>query len=430
MAGVFVPSDYPSVTHFHACGFFRDDATLVCDGVGVASIAASVGTPTYLYSAAAIRGAYRRIDEALDPYPHAIHYALKANSTLAVARLLREMGSGVDANSGGEIETARRAGFEPGDIVFTGVGKSQRELEQAVALGLKAINVESSGEAERIDAVATALGRRARVAVRVNPDIDSKSHPHIATGLRTTKFGVPIEQAREICHRAARRPGTSLVGLHVHVGSQIVSLEPIIRGARAVADLAMDLRNEGLPIEHLDVGGGLGISYDGSSMPGLAEYGSALVGAVEHTGLVLLVEPGRALVGPAGALLTRVVDVKPRADGRHVVVVDAGMTELLRPALYGAFHRIEPIDQRPDPVALCDIVGPVCESRDVLGRDRQLPLPREGDLLAVLDTGAYGAVMASNYNRRLLPAEVVVDEGRWQLVRRRQTMDDLLALEE
>jgi diaminopimelate decarboxylase len=411
-------------------GFFRDGSSLVCDGVPLARIAGVEGTPLHVYSAPLIRDRYRAIDAALGPYPHSVHYAFKANSTLAVLRLLRGLGAGADANSGGEIEVALRAGFIPPQIVFTGVGKSDWELDRAIELGVRTINAESGGELDRIDRLARAQGGRARVALRVNPDVDARSHPHISTGRRADKFGVPLEEAFDILVDAARRPGLLVAGLHVHVGSQIVTLDPLRTAASRLVALAGALRTAGVPIEHLDVGGGLGISYDGTPVPTPAEYASAVVDVVRPSGLPLVVEPGRAIVGPAGALIGRVVDVKPQRDGRHFVVLDAGMTELMRPALYGAYHRIEPVERRPGPDTACDIVGPLCESSDTLGLNRQMPLPAPGDLLAVLDTGAYGAVMGSNYNRRPLPAEVLVDEGRWRAIRRRQSIDEMLQWEE
>ena len=410
-------------------GFQRLDGTLACDGVPLPALAAAYRTPLYVYSAATIVSRYRAVDEAFASYPHAMHYALKANSTLAIARLLRGLGSAADANSGGEIDVALRAGFIPPQIVFTGVGKTPAELEQAVDLGVKTINAESDGELERIDAIARARQTRTRVALRVNPDIDARSHPHISTGLKTNKFGIPIDDVREIARKAAGRPGLELVGLHSHVGSQITDLSPLRRAAEALVTLSRELRDDGVTIEHLDLGGGLGISYDGSAAPTAQDYAGALLPAVKDSGLSIILEPGRSIVGPAGALLTSVVDVKEQTGGKLFVILDAGMTELIRPMLYNAFHRIEPVVARGGPEMICDMVGPLCETSDTLGRDRRLARPVVGDVFAVLDAGAYGAVMASNYNRRPMPAEVMVDKGRLDLIRRRQTLDDLVALE-
>jgi diaminopimelate decarboxylase len=393
------------------------------------AIAAAVGTPAYVYNAAAIRSAYRELDAALDGVPHALHYALKANSTLAIARLLRELGSGADANSVGEIEVALRAGFDPSRIVFTGVGKTSTELERAIVLGVHTINAESPGELQRIAALARAHRTTARVALRVNPDIDARSHPHISTGLRTNKFGVPIESARALFREAAATEGLRPVGVHVHVGSQITSLDPLTSAAARIVSLVEDLLKDGLALDHVDLGGGLGISYDGSSVPSLTQYAAAIVEGVARTGLTLVLEPGRALVGAAGLLLTRVVDVKEYPGGPRFAILDAGMTELLRPALYNAFHRIVAVAPRAGDSRPYEVVGPLCESSDIFGRDRLLPRLEPGDLLAVLDTGAYGAAMASTYNRRPLPPEVLVDGVDWRVIRRRQTIDDLVALE-
>jgi diaminopimelate decarboxylase len=410
-------------------GFSRPARDLVCDGIPLADIAAVVGTPVYVYSAPLLRERYRAVDEAFGGYPHAVHYALKANSALSIARLLRELGSAADANSVWEIDVARRAGFPPSSIVFTGVGKSPAELEDAVALGLKAINVESAGELARVEAIASRLGRAARVAVRVNPDIDAESHPYISTGLRINKFGVPLEDARELLRAIGRRPALRLVAVHMHVGSQITTIDPLGRAAALAAGLSRDLLQQGAPLEYIDLGGGLGVSYDGGEVPSVRDYVSALVDAVRSTGLPIVIEPGRAITAPAGVLLAQVVDVKPRTATSEFVVIDAGMTELMRPALYGAFHRIDPLHVAGGDDRHYEIVGPVCESSDVVGRDRMLPPLAVGDVVAIRDTGAYGSAMASNYNRRPMPPEVLVDAGSWRIIRRRQTVDDMLALE-
>jgi diaminopimelate decarboxylase len=415
-------------------GFFRSAYDLVCDGVPLAAIAAAEGTPVYVYSAALLRERYREMDEAFHAYPHAIHYALKANSTLALARLLRALGSRADANSVWEIDVARRAGFQPDDIVFTGVGKSVAELECAVALGVKAINVESAGELARVEAIATRLGRVARVAVRLNPDIDAGSHPHISTGLKANKFGVPVDEGRDLLRSIADRGALRLVAVHVHVGSQVTSLDPLRRAASFAAAVSRELMDRGVRLEYVDVGGGLGVSYDGATVPTLRDYVETLVEAVRATTLPIVIEPGRSLVAPAGILVARVVDIKPRSELSDFAVIDAGMTELLRPALYDAFHRIDPVTLRgaaEDTTELHDyeVVGPVCESSDIVGRDRRLPPLQVGDLVAIRDVGAYGSVMASNYNRRPLAPEVLVDDGTWTIIRRRQTVDEMLSLE-
>lgn len=410
-------------------GFTRVGTELVCDDVPLSAIAAEAGTPLYVYSAATINARYRALDDAFNGYPHRVHYALKANSTLALVELLRRAGSAVDANSIWEVEVARRAGFGSADIVFTGVGKSTYELAQAVPQGLQAINVESPGELDRIEAIAARLGTVTRVAIRVNPDIDAGSHPHISTGLRINKFGVPADTARGLMASIQTRPHLKLVAIHVHVGSQITSLAPVREAAQFLATLAIELQTRGAALEYLDLGGGLGISYDGSAVLSPRDYVGVLVDAIRDTALPIVIEPGRSIVGPAGVLLASVIDLKCRTQASEFAVLDAGMTELMRPALYDAFHRIEPVNDREGPRRHYELVGPVCESTDVVGRDRVLPQLEVGDLVAVRDAGAYGAAMASNYNRRPLPVEVLVDGASWRVIRRRQTVDDLLGLE-
>jgi diaminopimelate decarboxylase len=403
------------------------EGELSCDGVRLSTIAASHGTPVHVYSGSLIGQRFHAFDAPFAAIPHRIHYAIKANSTLAIVRALRALGASADANSGGEIAVALRAGFTPREIVFTGVGKTRAELDLAVNLGLSAINVESAGELERLAATAAAAGRETRVAVRINPDIDADTHPHISTGTRVNKFGVSLEAARALIQNLVRQPALRLVGLHVHVGSQITRAEPLARAAGLVAGLARELRAQGIPIEHLDVGGGVGISYR-AGQPVLSPegYADAILPALAGTGLTLLLEPGRWIVGPAGVLVTEVVDMKPRPDGGWFVVVDAGMTDLLRPALYGAWHEIQAVRPRGGAAIRADVVGPVCETADTFGTDRELPPLEPGDLLAIRDTGAYGAVMASNYNRRPTAAEVLVDEGETRLIRRRQTVEEML----
>ena len=412
-------------------GFVSDDRGLVCDDVPVAEIAARVGTPVHVYSAALIRERYRALDAAFASRPHRLHYAIKANSTTAVVRELRSLGARADANSGGEIEVALRAGFSADQIVFTGVGKTRAELERAIGLGVAAINAESPGEADRIAAIAQALGTVANVAVRVNPDVAAGAHPHISTGRASTKFGVSPRDAAGMLRDMARRPVLRIAGLHVHIGSQITRTEPIVAAVQTIVDLAQMAATEGIRMRHLDIGGGLGIAYEpGQQVLSVDEYATAVLGVVRDTDLEVVLEPGRWIVAPAGVLVTQIVDIKERAGGGSFVVVDAGMTDLIRPAFYGAYHGIEPVMRREGPPIRAEIVGPICETSDTLGQDRQLPPQQVGDLIAVHDTGAYGAVMASNYNRRPIAAEVMVDNGTWRVVRRRQTIDDMLQWDE
>ena len=336
-------------------------------------------------------------------------------------------GEWVAANS--RFDVALASGFSPRDIVFTGVGKRADELARAVALDLAAINVESPGELDRLAHLAAERGEVARVAIRVNPDIDARSHPHISTGLKSSKFGVPIDAAPALYRQIASRPSLRAVGIHVHIGSQMTSLDPIEASAAAVVALARELAAAGLDIEQIDFGGGVGIAYGEGPAPDPRDYVGRLVRAAGDSGLRLVIEPGRMLVGAAGVLLTRVVDVKQFPGTRRFVVLDAGMTELMRPALYGAFHRIEPVVPRPGPDEPVDVVGPICETTDTFARDRRLPPLAVGDLVVVRDAGAYGAVMGSNYLRRPLPPEVLLEGGEWRVVRRRQTLADMLALE-
>jgi diaminopimelate decarboxylase len=414
-------------------GFTYTHDILTCDGVSLVDLATQIGTPCYVYSGALIRGRHAELSAAFHGYPHAFHYALKANSTLALLRLLRSLGADADANSIGEIDVALRAGYIPSQIVFTGVGKTRDELERAVGLGLKAINAESAGELDRIDQIARAQGTRARVALRVNPDVDAQSHPHISTGLKRNKFGVPIGEARALLNTMRARAGLEIVGVHFHLGSQMTSLDPLRRAADTLVALVKALQDDGVPLEHVDLGGGLGIAYKGGAdeVPDAVAYAAVLMTAARQTGLSLIVEPGRTMVGAAGVLLARVVDIKPAPDGRQFVIIDASMTELIRPALYGAYHRILPVRRSTStaPDSIVDIVGPVCETSDTFGVERTLPAPRVDDLVAIMDAGAYGVVMSSNYNRRPMPPEVLVDQGEWRVIRRRQTVDDMVAFE-
>lgn len=408
-------------------GFERQPDGMTSDGVRLADLVRDAGSPLYAVSGDLIDERYQAMDSAFAGYPHRLHYALKANSTLDVVRRLRALGASADANSGGEIEVAIRAGFRPDDIVFTGVGKSRAELTRAVTLGVRAINVESPGEAGRIAEIAAAHQTTARIAVRINPDIDAESHPHISTGGRANKFGVSGDEAGTMIRAMARETSLSVVGLHVHIGSQLTRLEPVTRAASAIVALAADLRAAGIFVEHLDVGGGLGIAYRaGEPVLSIDAYAAAIRSVVRDTGLELLLEPGRWIVGPAGVLVTTVVDLKRQPEGGWFVIVDAGMTDLMRPALYGAWHEIEAVAPRPGPAVPCDVVGPVCETADTFASRRPLSPVEVGDLLAIRDTGAYGSVMASNYNRRPIAAEVMTEGGRSRLVRRRQTIEDVL----
>jgi len=409
----------------HVAGFERQGGDLACDGVPLAALAREHGTPLYVYSAARIDEAYRRFDAAFESVPHLVCYAAKANSSLAILRRLASLGAGTDVVSAGELRACLESGFPAAKAVFSGVGKTDEELRYGIETGILAFNAESEREIERIDAAAAALGRTARIALRVNPDIDARSHPYISTGLKQNKFGVDIGRAREIFERAAALSHVRLSGVQAHIGSQILEAEPLAETARELAALARELIAAGFPIETVDIGGGIGVgpgaptpeSYARAVLPGLAGFSGRV-----------LVEPGRSIVGPAGALLTRVVGVK-RERGKAFVIVDAGMNDLLRPALYEAVHTIESVAAGKGPRIRADVVGPVCETADCFLHDADMAEPEEGDLLAILDAGAYGSAMSSNYNFRYRAAEVLVEGGSSRQIRRRETFEDLTRLE-
>jgi diaminopimelate decarboxylase len=409
-------------------GFARAEGELRCDGASLEEAARELGTPLFVYSRAAIEAALGAYSRAFAAVPHRICYAVKANGNGAILRLLAGLGAGADVVSGGELLAARRAGFPPETIVFAGVGKTDAEIALGLEQGIGEWNAESEEEIARIAAAAVERGRVARLSLRVNPDIDARSHPYISTGLREAKFGVPIALARDILGRARQRPGVEIVGVQCHIGSQITELEPLASAARALALLSRRLLDEGFPLRTIDLGGGLGVSYDGAGVPDPAALAAAVLPALEGLPLTLVLEPGRSLLAAAGALLTRVLYVK-RGGERRFVIVDAGMTDLLRPALYEAFHRVEPVVSRGRAAELVDVVGPVCETSDFLARRRELELPEPGELLVVRDAGAYGFAMASNYNMRPRAAEVLIENGRARLIRRRETFEDLIATE-
>ena len=398
---------------------------LACDGVSLARIGEVVGTPTYVYSARAIRDQYARLAAVLAGVPHRVHYSVKANSSLAVLQLLRELGAGVDIVSGGELHRALCAGFTGRDIVFSGVGKSERELWTALQQGTRLINVESEGELRALSAVAERIGIDAAVALRVNPEVDVDTpHQYTRTGGRGHKFGVPYDEVVELAGLCARLPRLRLEGLDMHVGSQLTRMEPYERGVARLLDLLGPVRAAaGDTLRVLDIGGGLAVSYGGEPAVDLDAFGSFARSVSDVAGLELIVEPGRFLVAGSGVLLTRVL-YRKRSGGKEYVIADAGMTELLRPSHYQAFHRIDAVVPGAAREVV-DVVGPVCESGDFLALDREMDVVAEGDLLAVRDAGAYGFVMASNYNSRPRPAEVLVDGGRFGVVTARERYEDL-----
>ena len=408
--------------------FHERDGTLACEDVPLESLAAQVGTPCYVYSYATLRRHYVVFEQALARIPHLVCFSVKANTSAAVLAVLASLGSGADIVSGGELWRARRAGIPADRIVFSGVGKRPDEIREALEAGILLFNVESEGELLAISEIAGGLGRRAPVALRVNPDVDPGTHPYVATGLRESKFGIPWGRARALVERALRLPGLDLRGIDCHVGSQLTRVEPFVDSVRRIMTLAGEMQAAGADLRYIDVGGGLGIRYSEETPPSPEEYGRAVSEVVERLGslgLTVIAEPGRVIAGNAGVLLTRVLYLK-ESDAKRFVIVDAGMNDLIRPTLYGSFHRIEPVRRRPGEPRSVDIVGPVCESGDFLARDRPLPPVQPGDLLCVLSAGAYGFTMASSYNSRPRPAEVMVRGAKLAVVRPRESVEDLV----
>ncbi|HEY5790982.1 MAG TPA: diaminopimelate decarboxylase [Gammaproteobacteria bacterium] len=404
--------------------FSRRDGRLYAEDVPLERIAEQFGTPCYVYSRATLERHWRAFDSALAGLPHLVCYAVKANSNLAVLDVLARLGSGFDIVSGGELERVLRAGGDPRKVVFSGVGKRADELAAALAAGIRCFNVESAAELERLDAVAAAAGTRAPVSLRVNPDVDAGTHPYIATGLRENKFGIDVEAAYALYLHAAALEHVQVSGIDCHIGSQLTGLAPFTDALARVLSLVDRLAGAGIRLEHLDLGGGLGIRYRDEVPPEPAAYVAALRPLLAGRELELLLEPGRAIVGNAGVLLTRVEYLK-EAPERAFAIVDAAMNDLIRPALYQAWMAIEPVLPRAAAPRLYDVVGPVCETGDFLGKERELAL-QPGDLLAVRGAGAYGFAMSSNYNTRPRAAEVLVDGQRTHLARARETLDDLM----
>lgn len=425
-------SQVPHSDHFH-----YEDGHLHADGVDLRAIAEAHGTPAYVYSGSAVDRAYATIDAALASVPHLVAYAVKANSNLALLARLARAGCGADIVSGGELTRALRAGFPADRIVFSGVGKTDAEIVAALDAGVQSLHAESEAEIFAIEAIARDRGVVAPISMRINPDVDAQTHPYISTGLHSTKFGLELDVARRVLPQVLASAHLQLEGLACHIGSMVLSPEPLSEAIERTAEFAVECQRAGAQLKTLDAGGGWPILYgdEGRAADSHAVFGQALIdgmrrGGAADLGLTLLVEPGRSVVGDAGILLTRVLYVKEQA-GKRFIIVDASMTELIRPALYKAYHAIVPVaaPAAGAPMRLADVVGPVCESTDFLAKERLLPEVQRGDLLVVRGCGAYSAVMASNYNTRTLAPEVLVDGDRFQLVRRRQQIDELLALE-
>jgi diaminopimelate decarboxylase len=404
--------------------FVRRRGQLFAEDVPLSAVAEAVGTPTYVYSQATLERHFRVFSDAFLERPHLICYSVKANSNLALLKLFADLGSGFDIVSLGELRRVQAAGGSPERIVFAGVGKRRDELEAALADGILLFNVESAEELELLDAVGRSMGKRAPFALRVNPDVDPRTHRHIATGLKTSKFGIPLDEAAALYAKAKRMKGVVARGVDSHIGSQLTRLSPVKAAVRKVAGFYQALMAKGHPLGYLDVGGGLGIPYGGETPPSPEAYAKVVREATEDVDGTLLLEPGRVLVGNAGVLLTRVL-YRKKTPAKQFVMVDAAMNDLIRPALYDAHHEIVPVVARRRKPTQVDVVGPVCESTDVLARGRELVLPKPGELMAILSAGAYGMSMASTYNSRPRPAEVLVSGGQMRVVRVREPIEDL-----
>ena len=406
----------------------RRAGALYLEDVALADLAQRFGTPSYVYSRAALEQAWQRYDRAFGSRRHRIHYAVKANANLAVLDTLARLGSGFDIVSGGELARVLAAGGDPAHVVFSGVGKTAAEMRDALGAEIGVFNVESPAELERLDQVARALGRRAAIAIRVNPDVDAGTHPYISTGLNENKFGVPMEEALALYRQAARLPGLRVTGVACHIGSQLTELAPFRDALARVMALVAQLAGEGIELEHVDAGGGLGIRYHDEAVPPVEDYVATLCAAIPEP-YEICIEPGRSICGPAGLLLTRVEYLKT-TPARHFAICDAAMTELIRPALYEAWHDVAVVEEpaQATPLHNYDLVGPVCESADFLATGRALRL-NAGSLVAILSAGAYGHVMASNYNARPRPPELLVDGAEVHVARPRETVEALFASE-
>ena len=403
------------------------DGRLYAESVPLERIAAEFGTPCYVYSRAALAAAYREFDTAFAGREHLICYSVKANSNLAILNLFANLGSGFDIVSGGELQRVLKAGGDPRKVVFSGLGKRPDEMREALAAGILCFNVESAAELTVLNQVAGEMGKIAPVSLRVNPEVDAKTHPYISTGLRESKFGVPFDEAERLYASARQFTNLRITGLDCHIGSQLTELAPLIEAREKMLGLLDRLQAQGLQIEHLDLGGGLGIRYAQENPPSVRDYVTALCANLGQRSQRILIEPGRALVGNAGLLLTRVEYLK-HTPQRNFAIIDAAMNDLMRPALYDAYHDILPVVKSVGDTKTYQVVGPVCESGDFLGHDRKLALD-QGDLLAVMSGGAYGMVMSSNYNTRPRAAEVMVDGDRIHLVRERESVEQLFSAE-
>jgi diaminopimelate decarboxylase len=406
---------------------------LFCEDVALTKIADEVGTPVYVYSRADIERAYKAFDSALEGIPHEICYAVKACSTLGVLGVLVQLGAGADIVSIGELYRWLRAGGQAEDVVFSGVGKTESEMKTALDAGIGCFNVESGEELVALDKVAQSMGKRAKISLRVNPDVDPQTHPYISTGLKQNKFGVSMAEARELFKWAASAKGLHVAGVDFHIGSQLTKTSPFTDAIARLVELVQMLAKDGVKLEHVDIGGGLGIDYgkgDGAP-PSPAEYGTAVrtaLAPLTSLGIKLYTEPGRVIVGQAGALLSRVL-FRKKNEAKHFTIVDAAMNDLMRPALYGSYHPIKPVTKPERPQVVTDVVGPICETGDFFARDRELPVMDQGELVWIGAAGAYGSAMASNYNTRPRAPEVLVNGSSYTVIRTRETYEQLVANE-
>lgn len=401
---------------------------LWCEEVPVKRIVEAVGTPVYIYSAKTIRRHFQVFRSSFKDVPHLICYSVKANSNIAILSLLRQLGSGADVVSGGELIRALKAGISPDKIVFSGVGKTVEEIEMALSVGILMFNVESLEELEVLGEIAKKLNKIAPFAIRMNPDVDPQTHPYISTGLKKNKFGIPEDQVIYAYKKALQNPFLKPVGLDAHIGSQITSISPFKDALYRLKKVWNELISLGLELKYLDLGGGLGIIYKDEEPPLPQEYAEAIIKEVKELEATLILEPGRVIVGNAGILVTKVLYLKENIE-KKFVIVDAGMNDLIRPAFYQAYHKIVPVEEKFDQEVVVDVVGPICESSDFFARDRKLPKLKRGDLLAIMSAGAYGFVMSSNYNSRPRCPEVLVDGDKFYVIRRRETFEDILNLE-
>jgi len=407
---------------------YQDDGQLWAENVALSDLAQQYGTPLYVYSRATLERHWHAFDKSVGAHPHLVCYAVKANSNLGVLNALARLGSGFDIVSGGELERVLAAGGDPSKVVFSGVGKTEEEMKRALEMGIKCFNVESEPELERLNKVAGELGVKAPISLRINPDVDANTHPYISTGLRDNKFGIAFDRAPAVYKFASSLENLNVKGIDCHIGSQLTDIEPFIDATDRLLALIDDLQAQGISIEHLDVGGGLGVVYRDELPPEPSEYAKALLGRLEnHQNLELIFEPGRAIAANAGVLLTKVEFLK-HTEHKNFAIIDAAMNDLMRPALYQAWQDIVPVTPREGEAVTYDLVGPICETGDFLGKDRTLVL-EQNDVLAVRSAGAYGFVMSSNYNTRTRVAEVMVDGDKVHLVRQREELSSLWALE-